>query len=123
MSDSTPIPDLVQAILEVTAPITQMLDHMLRAPEQPDIKDVVKTIKRVLEDILEPLGPRDDLHAATDILNDAIPLILEGVYVDPHRNRHPSAGAGRTEHISRRQLRGGRLACCPCSRSRRRSFG
>jgi hypothetical protein len=47
MSDD-PITDLVQAILEVTAPITQMLDHMMRAPGEPDIDDVVKIMKRLL---------------------------------------------------------------------------
>jgi hypothetical protein len=32
-----PIIDLVQANLEVTAPITQMLDPMMRAPGEPEI--------------------------------------------------------------------------------------
>ena len=87
MSDSTPIPDLVQAILEVTAPVTQMLDRMMRAPGEPDIEDVVMTMKRLLEDVLAPLASRDDVHTATDALNDAMPLILEGIYLHPHPNR------------------------------------
>jgi hypothetical protein len=72
MSDK-PITDLVQAILEVTAPITQMLDHMMRAPGEPQIDDVVKTMKHLLEDVLAPLETRDDVREATAVLDAAMP--------------------------------------------------
>ena len=86
MSDQ-PITDLVQAILEVTAPITQMLDHMMRAPGEPEIDDVVKTMKRLLEDVLAPLETHDHLREATAVLDAAMPLILENIFFVPHPNR------------------------------------
>jgi hypothetical protein len=86
MSDE-PITDLVQAILEVTAPITQMLDHMMRAPGEPDINDVVKRMKHLLEDVLAPLETHDDVRGATAVLEAAMPLILENIFYVPHPNR------------------------------------
>jgi hypothetical protein len=86
MSDQ-PITDLVRAILEVTAPITQMLDHMMCAPGEPSIDEVVTTMKRLLEDVLAPLESHDDVRAATAVLDAAMPLILEGIFFVPHPNR------------------------------------
>ncbi len=90
MADTQPtgsVTDFVQAILEITAPITQMLDHMMRAPGQPDIRDVVETMKRVLEDVLAPLGEDADLRAATRLVDAAATIVLDEVYAVPHPNR------------------------------------
>ena len=87
MSDSSPITDFVQALLEVTAPIMEMRDHMLRAPDDPDVLEVVRTLKRLLEDVLGPLGDGHDLRAATATLDAAATTLLETVYFMPHPNR------------------------------------
>lgn len=92
MSETT---DLVQAIMEVTAPITQMLDHMMRAPGKPDIDDVVQTMKRLLEDVLEPLEAEHDLQPVTAALYAADALIGENIFFVPHPNRRERRAAGR----------------------------
>jgi hypothetical protein len=87
MSESpsaVPVRDFVQAILEVTAPVTQMLDHMMRSPDEPDIHDVVMVMKRVLEDVLAPLEDDADLVAATRLVEAAATLVIENVLSVPH---------------------------------------
>jgi hypothetical protein len=85
MPDSpSAVPAFTQAILEVTAPITQMLDHMMRAPGEPDIREVVMTAKRALEEVLAPLESDADLAAATRLVDAAATLVIEGVFTVPH---------------------------------------
>jgi hypothetical protein len=48
---------------------------------------VVKTMKELLEDVLEPPGTHDDVRAAIILLDAAAALILEGIYFVPHPNR------------------------------------
>ena len=119
MSDSPPITAFAQAILEVTAPITQMLDHMMRAPGEPDIHDVVRTMKSVLENVLAPLEEDADLRAATRLVDTAATMVA-GEPVLPSRIRIGASVGARggaapaTEHISRRQRRETRgIACVP----------
>jgi hypothetical protein len=98
MSDSppaAPVRDFVQAILEVTAPITQMLDHMMRAPGEPDIHDVVMVMKRLLEDVLAPLEGDADLAEATRLVDAAATLVIENIYALPHPNRQQRRSGGR----------------------------
>ena len=98
MSDSPhagPVPDFVQAILEVTAPITQMLDHGMRSPDEPDIHEVVMVIKRLLEDVLAPLEDDADLAGATRLVDAAATLVIENVYSVPHPNRQQRRRASR----------------------------
>jgi hypothetical protein len=82
--------DLVHVILEITAPITQMLDHMMRAPGQPDITEVVETMRGLLEDVLEPLAEHEDTAAATALLTQAEALIAENIFFVPHPSREPN---------------------------------
>jgi hypothetical protein len=98
MADTQPtgsVTEFVQAILEITAPITQMLDHMMRAPDQPDIREVVETTKHVLEDVLTPLVDDADLRAATRLVDTAATLVLDGVYSVPHPNRRERRRSAR----------------------------
>ena len=98
MSESPPagpVPDFVQAILEVTAPITQMLDHMMRSPDDPDIHDVVVVMKRLLEDVLTPLEDDADLAGATRLVDAAATLVIENIYSVPHPNRQQRRSASR----------------------------
>jgi hypothetical protein len=84
MSDSPQVRDLVQAILEITAPITQMLDHMARSPTQPETDEIVATMKRLLEDVLAPLAGHADVDATTALLVQAEDLIFENIHFVPH---------------------------------------
>jgi hypothetical protein len=97
MSESTSVSALVQGIMEIAAPITQMLDHMTRAPGEPDIDDVLRTLKRLLEDVLSPLESHEHIGPAVDVLETALPLILENIYLvplqGPRRATHRRRGA------------------------------
>jgi hypothetical protein len=98
MSDSppaAPVRDFVQAILEVTAPITQMLDQMMRAPDEPDIHDVVMVMKRLLEDVLTPLEGDADLTEATRLVDAAATLVIENLYALPQPERPQRRGTSR----------------------------
>jgi hypothetical protein len=97
MSDSSPITAFVQAILEVTAPIMEIRDRMLRAPDEPDVLEVVFTMKRLLEDVLAPLESAHDLRSATASLDAASKAILANFYFVPPR-RTPRPRRRRTSH-------------------------
>lgn len=96
MSDSPQVRDLVQAILEVTAPVTQMLDHMARSPGQPDTDEIVAKMKQLLEDVLAPLAGHTDVAAATALLVQAEELIFENIHLVPHQARAAPRRRGRS---------------------------
>src|SRR5919198_3802731 len=79
--------ELVDALLESTAPITQILDLMVHAPSEPDVKAAVGVLRELLRDVLEPLAtvlaPRD-LRTTTAVLEATVPLIVEGLVLVPH---------------------------------------
>jgi hypothetical protein len=106
------VSELVDAMLEVTAPITQALDHMVRAPGQPDIDAAVEVLRGLLRDVIEPLGtilaPRD-LRTTTAVLEATVPLIIDGLYLVPH-----DVHASGARHAARETPR-------PRGRSRQRS--
>src|SRR5947208_268678 len=48
--------ELVDAMLEFTAPIAQILDHMARAPGRPEPGENLEILRGLLCDVLEPLA-------------------------------------------------------------------
>ena len=82
-----PVSELVDAMLEVTAPITQALDHMMRSPGEPDIHEAVAVLKGLLRDVLAPMGvmlSARDLRAATAVIEASVPMICERLVLVPH---------------------------------------
>ncbi len=87
-AESTPIVELVDAMLEFTAPITQALDHMMRSPGEPEIDEVVAVLKSLLRDVLEPMGTMlsaHDLRTATAVIEASVPMICESLMLVPHQ--------------------------------------
>jgi hypothetical protein len=100
-AESTPITELVDAMFEFTAPITQALDHMMRSPGEPEIDEVVAVLKRLLRDVLSPMGTMlsaHDLRTATAVIEASVPLICEGLFFVPHT---PPNRASRRQARSR----------------------
>jgi hypothetical protein len=95
---------LASAVLECTAPITQILDHMARAPTTPDVQAAVATLRTVLEGVLAPL---EQTVSAADLLRAAeiVDLVTDAIVADILLVPHP----GRTNGgAPRRRLRGQR---------------
>ena len=103
---STPITELVDAMLEFTAPITQTLDHMMRSPGEPEIDEVVEVLKTLLRDVLAPMGTMlspHDLRTATAVIEASVPMICESLMLVPHgppraRDRSQPRRARRGAH-------------------------
>jgi hypothetical protein len=97
MSDKTN--ELAQAILAVTAPITHMFDLTALEPgEPPNVRDVVRRVKQLLEDVLAPLEADHDVEAATIVLDAAMPLIMEAIFVAQPPNRRERRHPPRRRH-------------------------
>lgn len=99
-----PVNELVDAMLEFTAPITQALDHMMRSPGQPRIDEVVAVLKDLLADVLAPMGVMlapDDLRTATAVLEASVPMICESLMLVPHA----PPDSPRAAHRPRRRAR------------------
>jgi hypothetical protein len=95
-TEPAPVSELVDAMLEFTAPITQALDHMMRSPGDPDIDQVVAVLKTLLTDVLSPMGvmlAADDLRTATAVIEASVPMICENLMLVPHQRgrRDPRA--------------------------------
>ena len=93
---------LAWAVLECTAPITQILDHMARSPNAPDVQAAVATLRTVLEDVLAPLEetvPAADLLRAAEIVD----LVTDAIVADILLVPHPGHTNGEAR---RRRLRG-----------------
>jgi hypothetical protein len=85
--DATPVATLSRALVECLAPVTQILDHMARAPAAPDIPAAVAQLRRTLDDVLEPLAEEFDdvdLRHAAEIVDRATDVILSEVLLVPH---------------------------------------
>ena len=91
-TETADLAQLIDAMLEFTAPITQALDHMARAPAEPKPAEVVEILKGLLRQVLEPLGtvlaPRD-LRTTTAVLEATVPLIVDNLYLVPHERPAP----------------------------------
>src|SRR4051812_10774946 len=85
---------LVDALLECSIPITLILDQMSRSPTRPAPCEARAVLTALLNDVLEPLAtilaPRD-LRTTTAILEAAVPLIGENLFLIPHE----PPGSGR----------------------------
>jgi hypothetical protein len=96
----------VAQLLECTAPITQILDHMARAPGAPDIDAAVGVLRSLLEDALAPLEAQvaqADLLTAAAVIDRATEAILREILLVPHPRRGPSnAGVRRGCDVRRR---------------------
>ena len=91
-------PEVVDAVLACTGPVTQILDHMARAPEPPAPGQAAVLLRGVLCDALGPLGtaaPRDELRVAARLLDAAAGLIVDEIVLVPHAPRRIPAGRGR----------------------------
>jgi hypothetical protein len=78
---------LASAVLECTAPITQILDHMARSPNAPDVQAAVATLRTVLEGVLAPLEetvPAADLLRAAEIIDLVTDAIVAEILLVPH---------------------------------------
>ena len=106
-AESTPIIELVDAMLEFTAPITQALDHMMRSPGEPEIDEVVEVLKTLLRDVLEPMGTMlspHDLRTATAVIEASVPMICESLMLVPHGPRAAHHSSSRKRRGTRRSL-------------------
>ena len=106
-TEPAPVTELVDAMLEFTAPITQALDHMMRSPGEPEIDEVVEVLKTLLRDVLSPMGTMlspHDLRTATAVIEASVPMICEGLFLVPHG---PPNRASRRRSRSRSRSRGG----------------
>ncbi len=105
--------ELVDAMLEFTAPITQALDHMMRSPGDPDIDQVVDVLKTLLRDVLKPMGALlspNDLRTATAVIEASVPMICENLLLVPHPgspSRDPRAAHRPRRRSRARRGRGG----------------
>jgi hypothetical protein len=96
---------LASAVLECTAPITQMLDHMARSPNAPDVQAAVATLRTVLEGVLAPLEetvPPADLLRAAEIVDLVTDAIVAEILLVPHPGRE-NGGAPRRRSRGRRR--------------------
>jgi hypothetical protein len=101
------VSSLVDALLECTAPITQILDHMVRAPDAQDVDGAVALLREVLADVLAPFGTvlaARDLRTTTAILEAVAPMICEEVLLVPHAPPAPPRRDPRDAHRRQRRL-------------------
>ena len=82
-SDTT---ELVDALLDCVAPITQILDHMARSPSSADIDASVSVFKELLNEVLGPVSGRigaKALRTAAEVLDTVTDTIAEELLLVP----------------------------------------
>jgi hypothetical protein len=84
----TPLAQLVDALLESTAPVTQILDEVAFAPIPPDPDELREILSGALAPLESLLDPRD-LLIATAVLEAAAPRLLESVLLLPEPAGRP----------------------------------
>jgi hypothetical protein len=97
---------LAWAVLECTAPITQILDHMARSPNAPDVQAAVATLRTVLEGVLAPLEetvPPADLLRTAEIVDLVTDAIVAEILLVPHPGRTNGATRRRRSRGKRRR--------------------
>jgi hypothetical protein len=102
MSEPTALSELVDAVLETTAPVTLMLDHMARSADPLDVRDAADCLRELVREVLAPLEtshPEADLRTATLVLQAAIPLIVKNFFYIPRET------APRPNRLARRRMR------------------
>jgi hypothetical protein len=105
-SGGSPAARLAAALLECTAPVTQILDHMARSPTAPDVAAAVATLRTLMEGVLAPLEeriPAGELERAAEIIDLATDAILEEILLVPHPGARPFSGGGGPRRRRRRR--------------------
>jgi hypothetical protein len=93
-AEPSAVAPLAEALLECTAPMTQILDHMARAPEAVSVEAAVERLRALLESVLEPLEdtvPARDLASAAAVVERATDLIAGEILLVPQ-----PGGGGRS---------------------------
>src|SRR3954449_12662768 len=86
--DMTPLAQFVGALLESTAPVTQILDDIDLAPDPLEPDDMQALLGNVLAPLAALFEPRD-LLVATAVLEAASPILAETLMLVPLANgRH-----------------------------------
>jgi hypothetical protein len=78
----TPIAQLVDALLESTAPVNQILDEVSYAPVPPDPDELRALLSEALAPLDLLLSPRD-LLITTAVLEAVAPRLLESAMLLP----------------------------------------
>jgi hypothetical protein len=79
--------ELVGAVLECTAPVALIIDHMARAKAPAGVPPATDVLRSLLRDVLAPLETMldaDDLRTTTAVLQAAVPLIVDNLLLVPH---------------------------------------
>ena len=87
MTDNADVERLVDALLECTGPIAQIVDHMARAPDPMAPEDGMAVLRMLLGDALGPLAGDAGVRAATRVVHRAAHLIAEEILLVPHPPR------------------------------------
>jgi hypothetical protein len=84
MTDNADVERLVDALLECTGPIAQIVDHMAQAPEPMAPEDGMAVLRMLLGDALAPLAGDAGVGVATRVVHRAAHLIAEEILLVPH---------------------------------------
>jgi hypothetical protein len=86
-SGSPPVDLLIDAILRSSAQLNQITDHMAAYSPyaSPDSLPPAEILRRLLGDVLAPLGERRAAEVATaaGVLSDALDVMAEEIYLVP----------------------------------------
>src|SRR5918994_7493961 len=89
---------VVDAVLACAGPVTQILDHMARAPGPPAPDRAAEVLRGLLCEALHPLAtsaPREELRVAARLLDAAADLIADDILLVRRPPRRPRAGRPR----------------------------
>jgi hypothetical protein len=99
MSDTTKdLERVVDAVLACTGPVTQILDHMARAPQPLAPERAAEVLRGLLCGALHPLAvdaPREELRVAARLLDAAADLIAGEIMLVRHTPRRMPAARPR----------------------------
>ena len=84
----TPLSEFVEAVLECTAPVTQILDEVSFTPYPPDADELRDLLSSMLKPLEALLAPRD-LLTATAVLEAATPRLAESLLLVPEPTGRP----------------------------------
>ena len=101
MTEKEDVERLVDALIECTGPIAQIVDHMVQAPDPMPPEDGMAVLRMLLGDALAPLAQRAapaELRTATKLVHDAAHLIADEIFLVPHRQRRSRARRRRGGH-------------------------
>jgi hypothetical protein len=102
-TSSQDVERVVDALLACTAPITQILDHMARAPEPPPPDSAAEVLRELLSGTLQPLAATatsEELRATVRLVGAAADMIVSEILLVPHTagRRRADMRRGRRSH-------------------------